>query len=68
MVKIVINQFRSVRVRVKGNPTQIATEIMAGVKVVHQNLAKQNEAAADEFRRLMIAGMIDPKSPVWQKE
>lgn len=68
MVEIVIGKFRGMKVRAKGNAETVAKEIMAGLKVIYQNLTEQNAAAADEFRRLMIAGVLDPKSPVWQKE
>ena len=68
MIEIVIGKFRGMKVRARGNAETVAKEIMAGTKVIYQNLNKQNAAAADEFKRLMIAGMIDPKSPVWEED
>ena len=67
MLKLRIDRKKDyVRVKAKGKLQEITTETQMAVKMVFLSLHEQNPAIADEFRRNMIAAMIDPNSPIFK--
>ena len=52
--------------RAKG--TEVATETLALIKTCYLAILQKNPIAADEYRRIIQAAMIDPKSPVFNIE
>lgn len=56
-----------VKVKCKGTPSELAAEALAMVSAIYLGLAEKSDAAADDFKRIVQADMIDPKSPVWKR-
>ena len=50
-----------------GSMEDIATDILYVICQVHGALAQKDEKAAGVFRRLMVAGITDPKMPTFNK-
>ena len=55
-----------VKVKARGTPRELASETMALMKIVYNNLAEQTMAAANEYMRTIQASVLDPKSPVFK--
>ena len=55
------------KIDASGNIGDILNEVAAIVKVVYLETKKQNEEAADKFKRTLQAAMIDPKSPIFKE-
>ena len=55
-----------VMVRAKG--PNVATETLALIKTIYMAILQKNPVAADEYRRIIQAAMVDPKSPVFNIE
>ena len=69
MIKAGVNREKGlVRLKCKGTGEVLTTEIIALIKAMYLELKRQNEDAADVFRRCVIAAAIDPDSPMWGKK
>ena len=67
MLKAIVTNKKSIRVVTKGNLGDITVETLAVIKEIYKGVKGQNEAAAKEFRRNVVAGLLDPNSPVWRE-
>ena len=52
--------------RAKGEGYDISLETMALIGEVYRGIVKKNPEAGAAFRTTIIAGVLDPKSPVWK--
>lgn len=57
-----------VKVKVTGTGQDITTELMALITEVYNGIKETSPEAADIFKRCIIAGAIDPNSPVWAEK
>lgn len=64
--KILRGENKNCHIEVKGTAPDIATELLFLIQTIHGNIKKDNEKIADEFRRNLIAAMIDPNSPIFK--
>ena len=55
------------KVKANGKLNDLIAEAMAIIEIVYEGLYEKSPQAADEFKRLMQAGMLDPRSPVFKK-
>lgn len=53
-------------VMAKGDGYTISTETLAMIKQTFAEIRKTSPEAGEVFRRAIIAGVLDPKSPVWE--
>lgn len=68
MLKCNMNRKKDlVKVKCNGTPSELATETMAIVSAVFAGLDNQSPEAAEDYKRIIQAFMIDPKSPVFKK-
>lgn len=69
MIKCHINRKkRVVRATVKGNINDITVETLGIIQMVFSGIAKDNSEAGKIFKKSIIGGVLDPKSPVWEWE
>lgn len=67
MIQCHINKKKKiVRVKAKGEGYDISLEVLALIKQIHGEIRKVSPEAGDAFKRSIIAGVLDPKSPVWE--
>ena len=55
-------------IEAKGTGQELVVESAALVGNIYRNIHKENPAAALEFKNTIIGILLDPASPVWQKE
>lgn len=55
-------------IKAKGTARELVVESAAIVGNIYQNLNEKNPTAALEFKNTIIGVLLDPASPVWQKE
>lgn len=69
MIKCNVNKEKC-RIKVKANGTAqtINTELLALIKEIYLGIKSQDEPAADVFRAVLIASMLDPASPIWEED
>ena len=69
MVKCHIDKTKDrVRVKATGKGEQISLEALAFIREIHRGMASQNPEAAAAFKLTIIAGVLDPETPVWETE
>ena len=69
MIKCHINRKKGVVwAKAKGNGPEITGETLAIIKMVFQGIAKDNPEAGEIFKKSIIGGVLDPKSPVWEMD
>ncbi len=56
----------TVRVKIKGEGYDISLETLAFIKEVYRGINKQNPAAGEAFKKTILAGVLDPNSPVFK--
>lgn len=66
MIKCKAKRGKYAKVKTKGTAHDVSVEILAIIKTAYMEIHKQNPNIASEFRRTLIAGMLDPKSPVFK--
>lgn len=67
MIQCHINKKKKiVRVKAKGDGYDISLEVQALIEQIHGEIKKTSPEAGDAFKRTIIAGVLDPKSPVWE--
>ena len=67
MIKCKIDRKRNYcKVASKGELRYIVTETIGLIAVIYEELKKSNPEAADEYKRLIQALVIDPKSPLFK--
>ena len=67
MIQCHINKKKSiVWTKAKGDGYDISLEVLALIEQIHGEIAKVSPEAGDAFKRTIIAGVLDPKSPVWE--
>lgn len=57
---------RRVWVKAKGDSQDVAVEALSCIKLTYQQIVKEDPEAAKGFKQTIIAGVLDPKSPVWE--
>ena len=68
MIKCKISCEGTIKVKSKGTARGLAVETQVLINTIFRELHNRNPEVADSFRRIIIAGMIDPKSPVFRIE
>lgn len=69
MIKCKINKKSGfVKVETKGEGYDISLETLAFISTVYRGINLQNPAAGEAFRKSIIAGVLDPNSPVFKEE
>lgn len=67
MIKCKIDRKKnSCKVSAKGELTYIATETIGLIATIYESLKERNPEAADEYKRVIQASVIDPKSPLFK--
>lgn len=67
MIRCHINKKKNhVWTKAKGDGHDISLEVMALIKQIYGEVKKVSPEAGDAFKRTIIAGVLDPKSPVWE--
>ena len=66
MIKCKAKRGKYAKVKTKGTAHDVSVEILAIIKTAYMEIYKQNPRIADEFKRTLMAGMLDPKSPVFK--
>lgn len=69
MIKCNINRKRNkIQVKAGGTGYDISLETMAFIGQVFRGINKENPEAGTAFKKSIIAGLLDPNSPVWKEE
>lgn len=66
MIKCKIHRGKTCHIQANGAAQDITSELLFLIQTIHGNIKKENEKVADEFRRNLIAAMIDPNSPIFK--
>jgi hypothetical protein len=66
MIECKIRRDKNCRIKTNGTLAEVTSEILFLIQTIHGNIKNENEKAADEFRRNLIASMIDPNSPIFK--
>lgn len=67
MIRCHINKKKNhVWTKAKGDGYEISLEVLALIELIHGEIKKVSPEAGDAFKRTIIAGVLDPKSPVWE--
>lgn len=68
MIKCEIEKDKPIHVEVKGTTLDVTMEATAIIYRVYNLINQQSPAAAEVFKRTFMKVMLDPRSPVWNKE
>jgi len=66
MIKCKIHRDKNCHIVASGSPKDLTSEILFLIQTMHGETKKENPQLADEFRRNLIAAMIDPNSPIFK--
>lgn len=67
MIKCKINNKRGlVKVEVNGQGYDICIETLALIQEMYHGLNRKNPEAGEAFKKTIIAGVLDPNSPVFK--
>ena len=66
MIKCKVQKGGTIQVKAKGTVSDVSKEFLAIASEIYHGIKRENEPAAEEFRRLYIASAIDPESPVFK--
>ena len=67
MIKCKIDSNKNyIKLKAKGTPDELAKDAVALIMVSYNNLKNQNPKAANEYKRLIQAAVIDPQSPTFK--
>ena len=67
MIKCKINRKRGFgKVEAKGEGYDICIETLAFIKEIYSGLNRRNPEAGEAFKKTIIAGVLDPNSPVFK--
>ena len=58
----------TVRVKTKGEGYDISLETLAFIGELFRGINRKNPAAGEAFKKTIIAGVLDPNSPVFKEE
>ena len=68
MIRCLIDRKKSVVfTSAKGDGEDISLETMALIGEVYLGIAKKNPKAGEAYKLSIIAGVLDPNSPVWKE-
>lgn len=59
---------KRVQVKSSGTGEDITKEVLALIGEVYRGIRRSNKDVADLFKSIVIAGTLDPASPVWKEE
>ena len=69
MLKCKIDKTKdSIKVKAGGTLSALMNETMTLIKIIYENMKKQNPEVADEYKRTLQAAIIDPNSPLFKSE
>lgn len=69
MIKCNVNKEKDhIKVKIEGTAHTINIELMALIKGVYRGIKSGNEHAAEVFREVLIAALLDPASPIWEED
>lgn len=66
MIKCTIRSGKKSLVKADGDFNTLTHETMLIAREIYQEMKKENEDAAEEFRQLLFAFLIDPNSPMFK--
>ena len=66
MIKCNVSREKNCKIKANGTPAEIASEALFIIHSLYDGLRNENVNAADEFRRTLIAAMIDPNGPIFK--
>lgn len=67
MIKCKIDRKKnSCKVTAGGELNYIVTESIGLIATIHEGIKEKNPEAADEYKRLIQAAVIDPQSPLFK--
>lgn len=66
MIKCTIKFGKNSRVKADGTLDTLTRETMLVISQIYTGLKKENEDAAEEFRKQLFAFLIDPNSPLFK--
>lgn len=66
MIECKIRRDKNCRIKANGTPREICSETLYIVQAIFAEIKKNDENAAERFRRDFIAAMIDPNSPIFK--
>lgn len=69
MIKCKISKKRGlVKVEAKGQGNDICIETLALIREMYQGLNRKNPEAGEAFKKIILAGVLDPNSPVFKED
>lgn len=68
MINCRITREKSIRVKADGTAHDLAVETAAIIKQVYTSIREQDEAAAEQYRVVLLSIVAMPDSPVWEPE
>ena len=68
MIKCNVQVGKRIQVKAKGDLATVTKEFLCITAEIYNGLKKSNKSAADEFRNILFAALIDPNSPVLNPE
>lgn len=69
MIKCKINKKSgTVKVEAKGAGYDISIETLEFIGEVYRGINRQNPEAGESFKKTIIAGVLDPNSPVFKED
>lgn len=60
------NKKKYVKIKAQGTPGELAKDTMVLIMLNYEQLKIKNPEAADEYKKLLQAAIIDPKSPLFK--
>lgn len=66
MIKCKFNHGKKALVKANGHLDTVTRETMLVIREIYQEAKKENEDAAEEFRNLLFAFLVDPNSPLYK--
>ncbi len=66
MIKCNIKFGKKLQIEAKGTSDTLAKELMLITREIYHSLKMKNESAAEDFRKLLFAFLIDPNSPLFK--
>lgn len=66
MIKCKFNRGKKALVKADGSLDTVTKEIMLVIREIYRRTQKENEDAAEEFRNLLFAFLVDPNSPLYK--
>lgn len=66
MIKCKIRRDKSCRIKARGTTREICSETLYIIQEIWSEIKKKDENTAEQFRRDIIAAILDPNSPIFK--